>query len=214
MRNIKTYGKFLIRRDFEYRFDCYIQIGECKDIIGACILNSPDKCNFKDKEGKFEEIYKFGGELLREIDIDDTMNQLLDFIKEGYGEDISGILQIYYLVPVRSQDINNTLEKLQRENLGRTLLNRDFESYKKIQKDIPFTLIGWGCDPNEKLRELKEKWLNYLDEYNINYFGVQGSNSKPDYLQPLQKIKSKKEWYIKAAVEEFNKQVVTVTIDC
>lgn len=203
MKKIFERAKCIRRGKYCYKFETDIFLGESEDVLGAVLLYEPDNIE-EEFTSTIEKSYDF--------QMNDTIKQIVEFIHKGYGEEVEGIVKIFYLIPFKTLDVNYDIDSHEKENYGRKLLYRDFEKYKGMHNEIPFLLIGWGCDPNERVNDLKTRWLDYLDEYNINYFGVKGGDSKFEYLKPVQKIKSKKDLYMKTVIKEFNKQIVTVTI--
>lgn len=193
----KAYGTFTKRNGFIYRTDTYIQFGELEEVIGACVLCNPgsskpkNQMNREDLEGS--ENYRT---IQGEAKIDNTMRQLIKILKGKYGETLEGRFWIFNLFTLVNAKMNDAITELKDKAMDdMDLLEKDYFDYKEKVSSIPWILVGWGCERNKTLNELKYKWLEHLEREDINVIGKRHKDS-PHYYHPLPQIYIKKIEYV------------------
>ena len=202
----KIYGNFSKKNGFIYRTETYIQIGESKDIIGSCVLCNPGSAKLHDpieqkKLEDYEENYDYPSRM--RATEDDTMKQLIKIIKgSGLYED-GGRFLIHNLFTLRNSNMTEALIQMKDPNIDRNLLYKDYVDYINIQKEIPWTIIGWGCENNAALKGKKNEWLEYINENKVINIGYKHKNM-PHYYHPLPRGHSKRKNYVEIMVDQLN----------
>ena len=135
-----------------------MQFGQSDAIIGACILCNPGSSSLKAKvfEVKLEanEACEF---IKHEVTRDDTMQQLEQILTQMYGEALQGRFMIYNLFTLRNADMQQAANLLADGRNTQELIIKDFNDFKAHVQAIPWLLIGWGCESNKKLNNIKKQ---------------------------------------------------------
>lgn len=204
LMGIKICGKFTKRKDFIYRTDTYIQFGESDEIKGSFVLCNPGSSSLKDieeqkklKDYEGVEDYIITGELKE----DPTMEQLIKILK-GIGLDKKeGRFPIYNIFTLRNGNMDSAIKEIKGEDTDKELLDKDFHDFMESEMSIPWTVVGWGCKSDGNLNRIKKKWLEYLEENDVDFIGYKHDNN-PHYYHPRPQIKKKKEEYLEIITEK------------
>lgn len=191
--NIQVKGTFTKRKGFIYRTETFIQFGDCEEIIGSCILCNPgsarldNKKEQKELEDYFDEDdYIVTGKIYE----DDTIKQLIKILKRSEACKDGGRFLIHNIFTLRNGNMDKALKEFIDTNIDKDLLYKDYDDYIKLQKDIPWTLVGWGCKDNKALNSIKRQWLYNLGENKVTTLGYR-HDKDPHYYHPLPRGKSK-----------------------
>lgn len=210
----KVYGTFTKRNGFIYRTETFIKIGESDDIIGSCILCNPGSASLHDplKQKKLEnhkgnDDYVVDGEIMKE---DATIRQLIEILKGAGLYEGGGRFLIHNLFTLRNSRMPDALIQMQDPGIDSNLLYKDYDDYINLPKDIPWTIIGWGCDKNSTLKSKKKEWLQYMSEKGAVNVGYKHKDN-PHYYHPLPPIHSKKEEYVDIMVNQLKSRLAKVT---
>lgn len=201
----KVYGKFIKKDSFIYRTDTYMQFGESEDIIGACVLCNPGASSFKDKSEE-EKLQRYAGEREYEgegeLKPDATMKQIGEILKNAYDDKLEGKFMIFNTFTIRNSNMSEAKKLLKDSAVDKELLFIDYNRYKDKYSEIPYILVGWGCEDYKNLKNEKNKWLSFIKEKNITYIGIQ-AKKPPHYYHPLPHIKEKQEEYKRNIYEQY-----------
>ncbi|KWW21726.1 hypothetical protein AS888_04240 [Peribacillus simplex] len=187
----KAYGSFVKRGENIYRTSAFIQWGDSKESIGACILQNPGSAKL---DKKLTQLLDTVGSASGWLAEDPTMKQLVSIVEGIYGVDkpISGRFHIYNIFNLQSPTSVNAIDHL--ENLVSSGKYDNSESLVKTDelKLHPWILLGWGVRQEngwKNYRLIKEKWHNLIRESKVPCFGKKHHKSD-DYYHPCPLISS------------------------
>ena len=199
--NIQVKGTFTKRKGFIYRTETFIQFGNCEKIIGSCILCNPGSARLDDKkeqenmEDYFDEDdYIVTGKIYK----DATMKKLIEILKRSEACKDGGKFLIHNIFTLRNGNMDKAIKEFIDPNIDENLLYKDYDDYIKLQKEIDWTLIGWGCKENKVLNNIKRQWMDNLHENKVKIIGCE-HKIKPHYYHPRPQLKLKQEEYIDLA---------------
>jgi len=154
---IRAYATFVNKNDNTYRTATQIKWGTNEESLGAVLMFNPGSAEMLEKSKEFQsregEIYN------GEINLDPTMKQLVEIIKDTYDseEEIQGVLTIYNLFPLRNPNMNSVIGAL--ENHDRELLEKNIPSINEL-KQHPWIIVAWGCGHRRSI--IKEEIKKYI----------------------------------------------------
>lgn len=199
--DIQVKGTFTKRKGFIYRTETFIQFGDSKEIIGSCILCNPGSARLDNKkiQKELEDYFDEDDYIVHgKIYEDATIRQLIKILKTSEAYKDGGKFLIHNIFTLRNGNMDSALKEFIDPDIDENLLYKDYEDYLKIQEDIPWTLIGWGCKDNKVLNNIKREWKHNLNVNEVKTIGYKHKKN-PHYYHPLPMIYDKRQEYIDIA---------------
>lgn len=207
LENVKAIATFQLIGEEVYRTNTYIQFGSSRRSLGAVVMLNPGSA---DLQGEARKKLIMNGSHTDETTIDNTMRQLIQFMKEAHSN-LEGRLHIYNLFYVRNTngvESINLFEHLKATGKYPTIaLPSLFEMTQH-----PWILIGWGVEKRSKWKYFekeKREWLQLIQDSGIPSFGISSENN--EFYHPCPKGPDKTE-RLQQLIEAYNSNIKPLSI--
>jgi hypothetical protein len=184
MNQPKAYGTFTKRGEHTFRTSAYIQWGDSKKSIGACLLLNPGSANFNKINPDLKEALNTSFKAEGEIIPDPTMKLLIKVMEGIYGTTpLNGRLHIYNLFNLQNTDNIHAIDQF--ESLVECGVYNITESLVTPIELMshPWIYLGWGVEQNkhwENYELIKESWRSLISNSKTRTFGKK-HNKTDDY---------------------------------
>lgn len=179
-----AYGHYRKKGNHIYRTSTYIQWGDSKQSIGACLLCNPGSAKLEQEV--LRKLHKEGEAQGRIRNLDDTMKQLVQVVEGIYEEQysFSGRLYIYNLFLIQNPAQGNALDQL--EKLIEEGEYDPEESLVSVEEVAwhPWFLLGWGVARNKRWKnyeQIKQAWMDIIQKSMVPTFGKKHLKRKDYY---------------------------------
>lgn len=201
--NVKAFGSFVKQGSDVFRTAAYLQWGDSKESLGACLLLNPGSARLTEE---FQDLLDLQGRAEGEVKMDPTMKSQLVKIVEGVydqNHNLSGRFHIYNLFTLREG--NNRIAINRFEELCKSGIYPNEGSLASIEelRQHPWMLLGWGINPQKKWSNLqmsKRKWLLQLSQADVPIIGKKKSGAM-DYYHPLPQLVKNRGPFVKEIVK-------------
>lgn len=75
---------------------------------------------------------------------------------------------IFNTFTIRNSNMSEAKKLLKDSAVDKELLFIDYKRYKDKYSEIPYILVGWGCEDYKSLKNEKNKWLSFIKEKNTS----------------------------------------------
>lgn len=204
---MKAYGTFTKIGDYIYRTDTYLQFGETKDLIGACVLCNPGSAKaFEDSiEKRLLSFQGPGNLVINDVRLkeDATMNQIKNILEGIFSVDVKGTFRIYNLFTLKEPKMNIAIKLKKSNELNEEMLYKDFEDFNKLQLDDEKILLrAWGVDDAKILRDLKRDWDRLISNTKAKKLGKFKEESQ--YYHPLPRLQDHKIAFVEYIIDQYS----------
>lgn len=174
MKEPTAYGHYRKKGDYIYRTSTYIQWGDSKQSIGACLLCNPGSAELEQEV--LRKLHREGRAQGRIHELDDTMKQLVQVVEGIYEErkPLTGRLYIYNLFLIQ-----NPVQGLALDLLEKLIEEGEYdpeESLVSVEEVAghPWFLLGWGVAKKKSWKnyeQIKQSWRDRIQEARVLTFG-------------------------------------------
>ena len=91
--------------------------------------------------------------------------------------------------------MKDALKQFKHCDINEKLLYKDYEDYTSPKSNLPWILIGQGCENNSTLNRIKRQWLSDIKENKLLNTGYEHKKD-PHYYHPLPHLVSKRIEYL------------------
>lgn len=208
---VEARGCFIRRGDNIFRTQAYIQWGNSTVRLGTVLMLNPGRAKL--------QVYDLPEDEPIEgvIDLDPTMETLIQLIEEMYqGGNLEGRVYIYNLFTLRNSKSKEAIMEFERiYQVDKELLCGFPKKRQKLLEEIkqtPWFLIGWGCgEDTERLRHIKEEWLEVIKEAGVPILGKKG-RSEYAWYHPRPQLLSNQILYREEIIKQYQQLTKRETI--
>lgn len=201
--HLNAYGTFIKKGDHLFRTEAYLQFGDKDNILGTVIMLNPGGAKLK------APITVENVEIHNEINIDPTMQALIQLMKMFYDSDemLQGRVYIYNLFSLQNTKNNDAIKLFENLWYEKEPFIKGFpkeqEALLTHLQNSPWTLIGWGCKSSKVLDIVRERWWQLIKQSNTPIIGKRGK-SHLDFYHPRPQLVTQQIEYRNELKEQYS----------